>query len=113
MNRQKLKIELEKQGIPKNWYSLYGEKIPDSYVLELSYKWEIFYFGEKGKIEDIASFCNENEACQYFYNLMIDSKKKMSKYFEQVKNPSPQIKIGQNNRIFVVSDTGEINVQQK
>jgi hypothetical protein len=84
MNRKELKLKLEEQGIPNTWYSLYGENIPDSYVLEGSIfnnKWSIVYFGERGKIENIASFNSEEQACYYFYQLMIDSKSKMKWYF--------------------------------
>jgi hypothetical protein len=84
MNREELKKRLEEQGIPNTWYSLYGERTPDSYVLERSIvnKWSIIYFGERGKVEKIASFDSEEQVCLYFYQLMVDSKSKMKWYFD-------------------------------
>ena len=66
MNVRQLEKVLDNLGIPKNYYSINGHLIADTYILNQAYsKWEYFYYDEKGNQEGYKSFNNENEACEY------------------------------------------------
>ena len=105
MNRKELKTKLDEIGIPTSWYSLYGERILDTLVLEWGFKWRIFVFGERGQETEIASFDTEDEACEYFYQEM----KKGKEREERIKNMPPYIPPPpEEKRTFIASGTGEI-----
>lgn len=66
MNIRQLEKELDNLGIPKNYYSINGQLVADTYILNQVYsKWEYFYYDEKGNQEGYKNFDNENEACEY------------------------------------------------
>jgi hypothetical protein len=109
MNRIELKKKLDELEIPTEWYSLYGERNSDTYVLEWSFKWEIFFF-ERGRIDKIASLDSEEDACHYFYDMMvknkaIEDKIKNMEYVNPIKK--------EERRIFIVSDTGDTNIEKE
>jgi hypothetical protein len=67
MDIRQLEKELDNLGIPKDYYSINGQLVSDTYMLNQVYtKWEYFYFDEKGNKEGYKSFDNENKACEYF-----------------------------------------------
>jgi len=69
MNKQNLKEKLDELNINPNFYSLYGELLPDRTVLHDNYNdWEVFYFSERGERQDEKTFFNENDACQFIYD---------------------------------------------
>lgn len=66
MNVKQLEKILNNLGIPKNYYSINGHLVADTYILNQVYsKWEYFYYDEKGNQEGYKSFDDENEACEY------------------------------------------------
>ena len=68
MNRMELKSILEKEGVAKNLYSLYGGLPSESYCLDKqNNKWEVYY-SERGSKTDLEIFDTEDVACQYFLN---------------------------------------------
>lgn len=70
MNRDKLKKELDKLGVDPNEYSLYGSIESDKIVLYQNYfKWEVFYFDERGGRNEEKVFYSEEDACLYIYEL--------------------------------------------
>ena len=49
MNVTGLIRKLDEIGVPKRYYSINGDLLPDTYFLNQVYgKWEYFYFDEKG-----------------------------------------------------------------
>lgn len=108
MNRIELKKKLDELNISDKKYSLFGIMQPDTIILEWSFKWEIFYFDERGNTHKIASLNSESEACDYFLNMMIKNKE----IEEKMKNYKPNIKEEEKKRIFIVSNTGDTNVQK-
>lgn len=57
-----LEKELDNLEVPKHYYSINGNLISDTYVLNRVYtKWEYFYFDEKGNQEGYKCFKDENE----------------------------------------------------
>jgi S-adenosylmethionine hydrolase len=109
MNRIELKEKLDKLGIHQRRYSLYGVQIPDCIVMEWHFKWEIFYFDERGNINKIASLNSEDEACEYFYNMMLKDKQ----IDEKIKNMPPYIPQKKEKRTFIVSNSGETKVENE
>jgi len=81
MNKDILKLNLEKLKIPKSYYSLNAELLPGRVVLHENYdRWEVFLFTEKGNREDEVVFSSEEEACRYIYDKMVKSKRIIDKY---------------------------------
>jgi len=75
------KIELEKklinQKIPKYAYSLIGGFPNEAYCLNYDGNiWEVYY-SERGQKTDLKTFFKEKEACDFFYDWLIKSLKKM------------------------------------
>ncbi len=108
MNRNELKIILEKMDIPNTGYSLYGERGLDRTILEWGLKWRIYSINEKGGEHEIAAFGTESEACEYFYNMMIKYKFFLDRMEHDVYVPTPP----EVKRIFIVSNTGDTDVQK-
>ncbi|NOU62363.1 hypothetical protein [Marinifilum caeruleilacunae] len=75
MNKKDLKEELDLLNVNQEFYSLNGDLIPDTIVLVENYDlWEVFYFDERGSINNKKDFKTEKEACLYIYNLFVKSK---------------------------------------
>lgn len=71
MNVSCLIKELDKLGVPKRRYSINGSLMSDINVLNEVYgKWEYFYFDEKGQINDLKKFDKEDDACDFFYEIL-------------------------------------------
>lgn len=69
MNKEKLEKALEKLKIPKSFYSLNGDLLPDRIVLNKNYdKWEVFYFDERGNRDNLKIFDSEKKACMFIYD---------------------------------------------
>lgn len=109
MNRTDLKKKLDDLNISDKKYSLFGTIEPDKIILEWSFKWEIYYFDERGNTHKIASLNSESEACDYFLNLMIKNKE----IEEKMKNFKPIEKKEEKQRIFIVSNTGTTDIQKE
>ena len=104
MNVQELKSELDRLGIPEKEYSLFGNNLPETFVLDHQSKWLIYSIDERGGKGRIFSFETENDACKYFYQEM----KKGKEREERIKNMPPYIPPPpEEKRTFVVSNTGE------
>ena len=76
MNKQTLKRELLALNMASHNYDLEGNLIPDCFILLQNYhRYSVFYFDEKGCINDEHTFKNESDACEYLYNLFKGFKK--------------------------------------
>lgn len=74
-----LKDKLKKLNIKESHYSLSGELKSDSIILYYNYtKWEIFYMDEKGHRNQLGIFDKEEDACNFFYELMIEESNKIN-----------------------------------
>lgn len=83
MNIIQLEKELDNLSIPKNYYSINGDWVADTYILTQAYaKWEYFYYDEKGNKEGFKSFNDENEASEYL----------LKKLRNEIKYPSTTVK---------------------
>ncbi|MDR1714899.1 MAG: hypothetical protein LBS20_03560 [Prevotella sp.] len=81
MDRIILEKELEKLGVKKNYYSLFGDLQSDATILYQNYnKWEIFYLDERGGRHPEGIFDNEEEACLFMYELLKKSRETELKY---------------------------------
>jgi len=81
MNKEDLKTKLDLLKVNQDFYSLNGDLIPDSIVLRENYNfWEVFYFDEKGNVNNKKDFESEKEACIYIYNLFVKSKEIENKF---------------------------------
>jgi len=77
VNKTELEERLIKEGIPKDSYCLNGGYPNDSYCLfKNNGKWEVYY-SERGKKSGLKLFMSEEEACEYFYNELIQVLKSM------------------------------------
>ena len=74
MKREELKQILINNGVPKVAFSLYGIKNYESLCLleKEDGSWEIVY-NDRGEIRKIATFYDEDYACQYIYNTFKES----------------------------------------
>lgn len=64
--------------IPDRWYSIDDGIKPDSFILRSVHTyWEYYYMDERGGENDYKRFNNENEACNFFFEVM----KEQAKYF--------------------------------
>lgn len=71
MKLNDLKHALEKANISANTYSLEGGHPFEQYCIEENYgKWSIYY-SEKGVKVNEKLFYSEDEACHYFYKLLL------------------------------------------
>ena len=76
MNIVELKERLNEEKIPSNWYSINGYLASDIFVLQnVGDYWETFYIDERGNQDnDYRRFDNENDACIFFLNRLIEEK---------------------------------------
>ena len=66
MNIGELYTTLKRMGVPESWYSLDGSLLPDRTILYRNHNiWDVFYFDERGGINNINHFSNEEDACIY------------------------------------------------
>jgi hypothetical protein len=71
MNKEQLRGKLKNQNINPNLYSLDGDLITDRIILmTVGKEWEVFYFDDKGKKDNVNHFHNENDACNYIYQIL-------------------------------------------
>lgn len=108
MNRKELKLKLDELGILEDSYSLYGGVDILKDILEWGIKWRIHGIDERGNDHNIALFDTEAEACEYFYEM----KKKAKEREERIKNIPPYVPPPSEKRTFIVSKTGEVDVQE-
>jgi hypothetical protein len=109
MNIQELKSKLDGLGVSAKEYSLFGNNLPETFVLDHQSKWLIYSIDERGNKGRIFIFETETEACEYFYEM----KKKAKEREERIKNMPPYVPPPPPpERTFVVSETGEANVQK-
>ena len=85
MNVAELKVELEKLGVPQNFYSINGFLTGDTHILNHVHTyWEYYYFDEKGCETGYRRFENENDACIYLYKILLEE----MKYYHPLKEKS-------------------------
>lgn len=71
MNKIELKNKLDKLNVDPLFYTLDGENIPDRVILMNNYKiWQVFYLSERGDIDNMKTYSNEEDACQYMYEYL-------------------------------------------
>lgn len=72
MNRIDLQIELQRENVSENAYSLSGGLPGEKYVLsqEPSGKWSVYY-SERGVKNNVQLFATEDKACQYLFHLLL------------------------------------------
>lgn len=71
MRIKELEQKIRELGIDDLHYSLYGELKSDSVILYQNYnKWEIFYIDERGGQNQLGVFDEEEQACNYLYELL-------------------------------------------
>ena len=78
MNCKELIEILNKENIPKNWYSINDFLKPDAYILREIVKdyWEFFYMDERGgQDNDFQIFGSEDDACKYLLKTLLKEKK--------------------------------------
>ena len=72
MTRKELLILLEKEHIPKHYYSLEGGLPNDALCLnKINSSW-VVYYSEMGEKYNEIGFPSEESACEYFYNKLKD-----------------------------------------
>jgi hypothetical protein len=77
MNKNDLKQKLISSNIPKETYSLEGGLPNEAYCInQIDDKWEVYY-SERGQKSGLKIFDTEEEACEYFYNELIEMLKDM------------------------------------
>jgi hypothetical protein len=73
MNKEELKNKLIQANINPRHYSLYGTNAIQGIVLDQEgNKWFIYYVNERGDKINILTFYSEDEACQYFFNRVVN-----------------------------------------
>ena len=101
MNVSCLIKELEKLGVPSNYYSINGSLLPDIYVLNEIYgTWEFFYFDERGGKSNYKKFDNEEDACIYLY-------KKLENVMKYSTNFESEVLINNEDRKTIDSRTNK------
>ncbi|MDU4860892.1 MAG: hypothetical protein E6356_10365 [Terrisporobacter othiniensis] len=79
MNKKELSAKLIKTKVPKDAYSLDGGLPNEMYCLDYligKKKWQVYY-SERGVKTGLKEFESEDEACNYFYDSLIDTLKSM------------------------------------
>lgn len=75
MTKNELEMQLIKDKVPEEVYSLNGGKPNEVYCLNYcNGKWETYY-SERGIKSEKEEFMTEDEACNYFYKWVIESLK--------------------------------------
>ena len=71
MNIESLKEELNRLQVPERWYSINGSlQHCRFFLMQNYYRWEYFYFDERGNRDGYKVFMDEGEACEYFLRVM-------------------------------------------
>lgn len=74
MNRNELENRLNHDGIRKDTYDLWGDKKSETYVMDyINGRFHVYYY-ERGLETSKIEFTSENEACEYFLNLLKNDK---------------------------------------
>lgn len=77
MNKNDLKQKLNSSNIPKDTYSLEGGLPNEAYCINQNEdKWEVYY-SERGQKSGLKIIDSEEEACEYFYQELIEMLKDM------------------------------------
>jgi hypothetical protein len=110
MNVEELKLKLDELGISEQQYSLFGNNLPETTVLDHQSKWSVYKIYERGLKGRVFSFETENDACEYFLEIMRKEKERE----ERIKNMPPYVPPPPPpKRTFIVSETGEANVRKE
>lgn len=73
MTKLELKKKLIEISVRTDLYSLDGGFPNEAYCLNKNENvWEVYY-SERGSKSNLRKFYSENEACDYLYNLIVDS----------------------------------------
>ncbi len=78
MNIQELEEKLKTEGVIDVYWSIPGHFIPGAdWWLEQSKNksWLVYYQDERGNKHTIKTFISEDEACEFFYNYVIEKYK--------------------------------------
>ena len=74
MNKNELQKKLDILGVDSCQYSLDGGLNRDCLILYHSYHdWNVFYFDERGGRNNERTFHSESDACEYIFNLFIET----------------------------------------
>lgn len=77
MNIEELKARLMSEKIKPDMYSLNGGLPNEMYcIARKSELWEVYY-SERGNKTGLKTFQNEEDACMYFYTLVITTLREM------------------------------------
>jgi len=80
VNIKGLESRLISENIRKDIYSLNGGFPNEAYCISQNNReWEVYY-SERGNKSGLRIFQSEEEACQYFYDLLIETLKDMGLY---------------------------------
>ena len=72
MKTTELRKVLSESGVQSRAYSIEGHGADDEqYRLERTGKWWQAYYYERGHMNDVREFLSEDEACNYFLNLLL------------------------------------------
>jgi hypothetical protein len=73
VNIQELGRKLDDNRIPKSWYLINDGTKSDTHILEEYIGlWKYYYLDEKGNIRNECHFKAESDACQYFYDKLLE-----------------------------------------
>lgn len=73
MKKQILEQKLISLGVPSHMYSLHDGLPNEAYCLNKNNRfWEVYY-SERGIKSGVKQFDSEEEACEYFYRLIVES----------------------------------------
>lgn len=71
MTVDELRAELDRLGVPRNFYAINGHLSSDTHILERVHTyWQYFYFDEKGSACDHRKFEKETDACEYLLQVL-------------------------------------------
>lgn len=80
MNINELGLRLSSENIRSDVYSLNGGSPNEAYcITQRNGVWEVYY-SERGNKSELRIFQKEEDACQYFYDLLIETLKNMGLY---------------------------------
>ncbi|MGB9780295.1 hypothetical protein SAMN02745195_02439 [Thermoanaerobacter uzonensis DSM 18761] len=89
MNLKELKEKLIKNNIPQEWWGIPGQFAPSSdFWLEQNGDgtWIVYYQDERGNKDTIKTFKSEEEACEFFYDLVTKEYEEAKPYIGKGKN---------------------------
>lgn len=71
MTVDELRAELDRLGVPRNFYAINGHLSSDTHILERVHTyWQYFYFDEKGSADNYRKFETEADACEYLLQVL-------------------------------------------